>query len=133
MWAQPNPRPKVRAALRSEALADADVDGMRHDLENERRVRAAVNQPRRPGTERVAGDDVGLPMRLLLHAAYGIVERQQFQRIDRRVLMRIFEHERGDDRAHCGHLAAGEALVAMALEPEIRVTGRRPAIARAHP
>src|SRR6516165_11502426 len=133
MWARPNPRPEVRAALRSEALADTDVDGMRHDLENERRVRAAVNQPRRPGTEREAGDDVGLPMRLLLHAAYGIVDRQQFQRIHRRVLMRIFEHEGGDDRAHRGHLTAGKTLVAMALEPEIRVTRRRPAVARTHP
>jgi hypothetical protein len=71
--------------------------------------------------------DVGLPVRLHLHARDPVVEWQCLQSKYPRVVVRVLEHEwrdRGDDLRY---LAAREAVMPSALKPLIRIVGlRRP-------
>src|SRR5450631_4526899 len=62
-------------------------------------------------------------MSLDLHASDRVVRGEQRKRVDGRGVATVLEHERRDDCCNGGYLAAGEAVVASALEPEIRVVG----------
>src|SRR5487761_2112077 len=49
-----------------------------------------------------AGQHVGLPMPLYFHARDAVIQGEQFQRVDRRIILAIFEHERRYDGAYRG-------------------------------
>ena len=71
------------------------------------------------------GEDVGLPMGTNFNAGNGVVSREQLQRINAGMVVRILEYVRRDYPAYLGDFAAREAL--PALKPLVGVAClRRP-------
>src|SRR5260221_481094 len=61
-------------------------------------------------------------MGLHLYAGHGVIERQQLEHVDGRMIVAIFEHQGRDDGARDRDFAARKTLVAAALKPQIGIT-----------
>src|SRR5215470_9071007 len=119
----------ARAVWVSEARVEADRHAARQDLHEDGHL-ARRGPVAHTGAEHPAGDHVRLPVRLRLHAGDTVVERQELERPDPGVLVRVVDDEGGDEARLQRDLAAREALATLALEPLVGIAalvGARPA------
>src|SRR6185312_8777586 len=93
----------------SELLPESDREAMGQNAQNDRRA-GPVQQVASGGPEREAGEHVRLPVPAGLHPRNAVIDGEQLEGVDRRMIATELEHERGNERAHRGDLAAREAL-----------------------
>src|SRR5712675_485194 len=107
------------SVTRLESFVKAGRHSARQDLHRKRRFPSrgpiADGRPQYP-----TRDDIGLPMRLALHACDSIVDRKRLEGPNPGILPRIVRDEGGYEACLQGDFAARETFAAAALEPLIR-------------
>src|SRR3989441_4433770 len=102
-------RPQDTGRLQLELPSQAHHESVRKRAKDDRAV-ARMREISWRRTQSQAGHHVGLPMGLDLHPGDRIVGRQQQERVDGRIVMRVFEYNRRRDRGYSRHLAARKAV-----------------------
>lgn len=116
----------------SKAMNEADFEATRQPSQDQRRLPVRGPDADR-GTDRPTDQHVALPVTAGFDPRDGVIERQNFECINSRMVVTVRNHERGRRAGDRGDLATGNTLVANAMEKQVRVAGLRATFTLEHP
>src|SRR5712672_1749349 len=109
------------SVTRLESFVKADGHSARQDLHGKRRFpgRGPIADRR---SQQPTRDDIGLPMRLALHACDSIVDRKRFEGPNPGMFPRIVRDEGGYEAGLQGDFGARKTFAAAAFEPLVGIS-----------